>query len=233
MKKILSILLVLIMIVSSVSLSAFAGIDTGSCGTNLTWSFDTETGVFDITGYGAMKGYTSINHASYSQYIKLIKTVNLPKGITSIGDFNFFQCNNLSSISIPKGVVSIGFQAFRYCSNLRTIVLPENVTLDGLSFGNTGLRTIVLPRKCTLSSSAFEYTTNVTDVFFAGTKEEVSKNLTIGSYNTGISGATNKHYCEVVTTEATCTTPGAVTYMCMDCDASFVTEETPRHGPHL
>ena len=53
MKKVISLFLSLAMLLSIVSVvdfSAFADVQTGSCGDNLTYSLDTETGVLTISG---------------------------------------------------------------------------------------------------------------------------------------------------------------------------------------
>jgi len=42
----------------------------------------------------------------------------IPDGVTSIGDFAFAGCENLTSVTIPKSVISIGEGAFDGCSEL-------------------------------------------------------------------------------------------------------------------
>ena len=55
----------------------------------------------------------------------------IPDGVTSIGDYAFYYCDNLTSITIPDGVTSIGDYAFYYCDNLTSITIPDGVTLIG------------------------------------------------------------------------------------------------------
>ena len=57
--------------------------------------------------------------------------VVISDGVTSIGDWAFSDCSNLTSITIPDGVTSIGDEAFGGCSNLTSITIPDSVTSIG------------------------------------------------------------------------------------------------------
>lgn len=56
-----------------------------------------------------------------------LETVELPEGMTKIGDYAFYECKNLKKIRIPDSVTVIGWHAFTGCSNLRKVVLPSNL----------------------------------------------------------------------------------------------------------
>ncbi len=147
-KRMLSALLVAAMLVSSAPLSGFVGLElpdfgklfdftanaesySGTCGDNLTWSLDTDTGVLTISGTGAMKNYSSYSSVPWYTYSSYIKTVVLPDGITSIGDWAFYYCTSLTSVTIPDSVTSIGNYAFYYCTSLTSITIPDSVTSIG------------------------------------------------------------------------------------------------------
>lgn len=51
--------------------------------------------------------------------------------VTSIGQWAFADCQNLSSVSISEGVKSIGNRAFSACSNITTLIIPNSVTTIG------------------------------------------------------------------------------------------------------
>ena len=53
--------------------------------------------------------------------------INIPNGVTSIGNRAFYNCSNLSSIIIPNSVTSIGSEAFYNCSKLISITIPNSV----------------------------------------------------------------------------------------------------------
>ena len=57
--------------------------------------------------------------------------VVIPEGVTSIGEWAFYECSSLTSIKIPESVISIGYGAFYGCSNL-------DVTIDN-SKGNVSV----------------------------------------------------------------------------------------------
>ena len=130
MKKVISLFLSLAMLLSIVSVvdfSAYADVQTGSCGDNVTYSLDTETGVLTISGTGDMyygPFYENTN----------IKSVIIESGVTSIGDEAFSGCRSLTNVTIPDSVTSIGDDAFYGCYfTSENFVNNSNVELDDSS----------------------------------------------------------------------------------------------------
>lgn len=83
-------------------------VDSGSCGSNVTWTFYSD-GELYISGTGAMGYYYSSNYAPwYANYRNQITSVVIDSGVTSIGSYAFYGCSSLASIAIPEGVTSIG-----------------------------------------------------------------------------------------------------------------------------
>lgn len=60
-------------------------------------------------------------------YCQALESVELPDGITSIGDYSFEFCYALANINIPNDVTSIGNSAFYWCVSLRSIAFPSKV----------------------------------------------------------------------------------------------------------
>ena len=54
-----------------------------------------------------------------------LKTINLPKSITSIGKAAFCNCEKLNGVKVPNSVVSIGEEAFYWCFELTDFTLPK------------------------------------------------------------------------------------------------------------
>jgi hypothetical protein len=136
MKKILSVVLSIILLVTVIPVSTFtaSAAISGTCGTNLTWSYNSSTETLAISGTGAMNDYSIstaydgtdayVTSAPWSTSYKTMKTVVISSGVTSIGSFAFYGCTGLTSITIPDPVTSIGYGAFSGCSSLEEITLP-------------------------------------------------------------------------------------------------------------
>ena len=133
MKKIISLLLsiaMLLTITSGLNLTAYADVQTGKCGDNVTYSLDTETGVLTISGTGKMTAFSRFDDSPFYQNSN-IKSVIIGNGVTSIGDYVFEGCENLTSVTIPNTVISIGDDAFDCCTSLTNVTIPDRVTSIG------------------------------------------------------------------------------------------------------
>ena len=145
---------------------------SGTCGKNLTWTFDTATGALTIEGRGAMDAAKwDANNQDYQQpwyaFRNQIQSAELSDGVTSIGAFAFSGCTGLTSIAIPDSVTSIGVRAFWGCTGLTSIVIPAGVTsIGGSAFsGCTGLTNITVPAGVTyVGEYAFSRCENLTSV---------------------------------------------------------------------
>ena len=128
MKRFLGTLLCLCMLLTLLPVNALAAetVSSGSCGSNLTWELDSD-GTLTISGTGEMNFYNTPWESNRSE----IKKVILKNGVTSIGDYAFRDCSNMTSVTIPKGVKSIGSRAFYNCSSLTSVTIPDSVTSIG------------------------------------------------------------------------------------------------------
>ena len=94
-------------------------------------------------------------------------SVTIPNSVTSIGDYAFTGCYNLTSIEIPNSVTSIGNYAFSGCSGLTSVTIPNSVTSIGEAAfsGCSGLTSITIPNSVTsIGSSVFSYCSGLTSV---------------------------------------------------------------------
>ena len=74
-------------------------------------------------------------------------SIDIPVGVTSIGNFTFYQCHCITSLNIPGTVRSIGSSAFEDCTGLTSLSLSEGLEIIGGSAfqGCTGLQTLTIP----------------------------------------------------------------------------------------
>lgn len=72
--------------------------------------------------------------SSLNEYYKYMGNVVIPeevtymnrtRKVTSIGDFAFSGCTELTSVTIPKSVTSIGVNAFESCNNLKKVFVQD------------------------------------------------------------------------------------------------------------
>ena len=68
-----------------------------------------------------------------SNYRSKIKAVIFGKKVSSIGDYAFRNCTEISNITIGENTTIIGSGAFYNCKSLKSITIPDNVTTIGRS----------------------------------------------------------------------------------------------------
>lgn len=103
----------------------------GTCGDSLTWALDTATGVLTISGEGAMAGCTGSADMPWNGYQSSIVQVQVEAGVTSVGQYAFYNCTALKSVTLPEGLTSIGQYAFYNCIKLETVELPDSLQTIG------------------------------------------------------------------------------------------------------
>lgn len=81
--------------------------------------------------YDSRNNCNAIIETTSNTLISGCKNTLIPSSVTSIGDYAFYRCSNLSSITIPNNVTSIGKNAFYYCSSLTSIEIPNSVSKIG------------------------------------------------------------------------------------------------------
>ena len=81
---------------------------TGTCGVNVNYLYNEDTGKLVISGSGDMNDFWGSEIGPWGEYKDYIKTVEIKDGVTSIGVYAFSNCVNITSVSIPASVTSIG-----------------------------------------------------------------------------------------------------------------------------
>ena len=202
-KQSLAAIMVVLMILTSVPLGEFVGIDmnglgfgvsadantvpaSGSCGENVTYTYNSTTKELVISGTGTMGNYyySSPFHNSNIESVVIksgvttigryafegcsaLTSVTIPDSVTSIGDYAFYGCKALTSVTIPDSVTSIGVSAFNGCSSLTSVTIPDSVTsIDGSAFyGCYALTSVTIPDSVTsIGWCAFSYCSALTSI---------------------------------------------------------------------
>ena len=122
-----------------------------------------------------------------------LTSLNLPAGITEIGDHTFYCCSRLTSLNLPAGITKIDFYAFYGCRGLTSLNLPAGITEigNGAFSGCSGLTSLNLPAGIT----------EIGDYAFQGCSGLTSLNLPAGiteiGYGTfqGCSGLKEVRFC--------------------------------------
>ena len=128
MKKVLSVLLALCLIIGAVPMFASAGgndaglKDTGELGEDIYWSLMTD-GYFTISNYGSEPDYVPnyISGAPWSKYASEIRTVSIGEGVLNIPGNGFNRCDKLENLYLKEGIIDPGRQNFIGCTSLKTI----------------------------------------------------------------------------------------------------------------
>ncbi len=124
-RKILSVLLAVIMVLSIVPM---AGVSSFA-----TTSGDYEYKVLSKTD----KTCKITDYKGSATELTIPSTLNGYK-VTSICDSAFWSCTSLASITIPDSVTSIGSWVFYDCTSLTSVTIPDSMTsIGGSAFYNT------------------------------------------------------------------------------------------------
>lgn len=106
------------------------------------WSL--QDGTLIITSQGAMQDYTSARETPWFSDRADIRKIVVQNGVTSIGNYAFYGCENVTSVALPATVTQIGKLAFYGCRNLSSLTLPDSLTMvEDYAFAKaSGLGTI-------------------------------------------------------------------------------------------
>ena len=125
----------------------------GTCGDKLVWILD-DAGILTISGTGSMDKYTSQSHASWYSHRANIQSVVVEEGVSTIGEYAFYECTKVTAVTLPVSVTSIRDFAFESCIDLTDVYYAgteEQKAKISISTGNSYLQNAqwhcVIPRE--------------------------------------------------------------------------------------
>ena len=138
----------------------------GMCGETATWTLY-ESGKLVIDGSGAMDDYTSQSQQPWAEYRNQIKSIEIGKDITTVGQYAFAFAHYVESVVFEEGskLEKVGAVSFYYMVYVKEIKLPETVTKIGnlgLAY-NSELKDVYIPQGVSsIHAQAFKKSPNVT-----------------------------------------------------------------------
>lgn len=188
---------------------------TGSCGENITWSFEYDTagvvkGTLTLTGSGEMEDYyadywldpsTPSTTAPWYEdgYSNSIWKIVIDDNITYIGSSAFYGLEHAAITgNLPSGLEGVGKYAFYYGGQFDAdLILPETLkTIGESAFAHVGgsddpNRTLIFPESVTsVGANAFQgYSNGVERIYIKNPAMEMGKNCLGDSTTAKIYGA--------------------------------------------
>ena len=126
--RLMAVLLCLTLVLSMAPAARAA--ESGSCGSNLSWSYS--DGTLTITGSGDMTDYPQSSAVPWYGFREEIQRLELPSGLTSIGSMAFYGCTGLSAVDLPDTVRKVGRYAFSGCSRITMLDLGSSLETIGM-----------------------------------------------------------------------------------------------------
>ena len=168
-RRILSMLLVLMMLLTIMPTAAFAE-ETAD---DVTYSY--KDGVLTVSGTGTCTDEWS-SELPWDTWMNITGLI-IEDGITGIARAVFSGLPNLKNITIPDSVTEIGPFAFQHCTSLESMNWPSQVTRieDGVLASCSGLKSITIPETVTyIGNGAFSYCTSLTGLYIPASVTEIS-----------------------------------------------------------
>ncbi|MGN0461297.1 MAG: leucine-rich repeat protein, partial [Ruminococcus sp.] len=140
MKKLLSLLLTIVIMLTALSVIPSAGAvtkdfaktvnvlsESATSGTtgDCKWAYDASAKALTVYGKGKMEDYSDQKNAPWYELKDKIDSIVIENGVTAIGDFAFNNCTTVSKVTIPESVTRIGEKAFDNCNKLDGVYITS------------------------------------------------------------------------------------------------------------
>lgn len=191
-KRALIVALAVLLIVTSIPVSGFIGLDlgltssavatSGTCGENAKWSYDEKTKTLTVSGKGDMYDYDPYGDVEAPYLMDediIIENVVVKNGITSVGDYAFWSWDSsVKKITLANSVERIGKSAF-YGSSITSLTIPAKVKIiDENAFSNCNkLKKVTIPDSVEfIGYGAFNYCGSLTEIIVGDGVKTIGEN---------------------------------------------------------
>ena len=138
----------------------------------VSWAIDEVDGIYYELNSSDRTAEVTYSHQgiNYSGKVVIPKSFvldGITYSVTSIGEYAFEGCTDLTSVTIPTSVKTLGEYAFYGCTGLTSVTIPNSVTSLGRKVfqGCTGLTSVKISNQlATISEDAFCDCTGLTSV---------------------------------------------------------------------
>lgn len=105
-----------------------------------------------------------------------IMELGIPEGIRYIGDYAFYECEDLTFIGLPEGMTKIGAAAFGSCIELEDVDFPNSlIEIGEMAFAETWLSDVLIPASVTdIGAAAFAVNSEAGFTEFEVSEENLS-----------------------------------------------------------
>ncbi len=199
--------------------TALAMIESGnSCGENVTWSLNEENGILTISGEGPMKNDYTTNENNRIFYLPpwwyrryMIRSIIVEEGVTDIGEYAFYGCDQVTSVHLPDTLRTIQNGAFSRCESLSEIEFPAGLTeIKGAFNRCSSLKEVEFPDGIK-QISGFEDCDSLTSVTIPDTVESLGAsafqscdNLTIAKIGRGVNTLKGRLFAKCRNLQSVC-----------------------------
>ena len=193
--------------------------ESGTCGRNARWELEPNSGKLVISGTGSMYDYDLSGNPSWVRFDRnKVKSLVVEEGITGIGEYAFYYCENLKKINLPNSLIRIGVSSFAGCSSLTDVEIPVAVKYiehSAFAYCRNIRHVQILSAKIEIAAFAFGYCENLSSVNLASSNSKYSftsfpSGVHIQKHNANIELATRtpstRNVTESTTTHKTTTT---------------------------
>jgi hypothetical protein len=175
------------------------------------------------------KGLTVIPNSAFAYCINLVD-ITISDNIEIIGISAFWGCRSLENITLSKNLTEINAGTFGECYSLKAIDIPDSVTIicEDAFYYCLDLETVKIGKGVkTIEECAFYNCDYLDNVYYAGGEHDWNL-IDIGPYFSGWLVNNDIHFAEApghsytseITTPATHTENGVITYTC-SCGDSY------------